>query len=77
MAADETETREVAAYEAGEIFGITGLSERDFVDLLAPLVDCVPFDLLLHCFRLLSGFFTEAPAPVTLSKVKPWVPGKK
>ena len=54
MAADEAEAGEVAAYEAGEIFGITGLSERDFVDLLAPLVDCVPFDLRLHCFRLLS-----------------------
>jgi hypothetical protein len=50
MAAEEAEAGEVAAYEAGEISGVTGLSERDSVDLLAPLVDCVPLGLLLHCF---------------------------
>jgi len=48
MAADEAEAGDVAAYEAGEISGVTGLSERNFVDLFAPLVDCVPLGLNLH-----------------------------
>ncbi len=54
MAADEAEARGVAAYEAREISGVAGLSEGNSVDLLAPLVDCVPPGLLLHCFELLS-----------------------
>jgi len=49
MAADEAEAGSVAAYEAGEITGVARLGEGNFVDLLAPLIDCVPFDLLLHC----------------------------
>ncbi len=48
MAADEAETGDVTADEAGEINGIARLCERNFVDLLAPLIDCVPFDLTLH-----------------------------
>lgn len=49
MAADEAETGDVAADEAGKITGIALLGEWNFVDRLAPLIDCVPFGLLLHC----------------------------
>ncbi|MGV8027395.1 MAG: hypothetical protein AB2L18_12645 [Anaerolineaceae bacterium] len=56
MAADEAEAGGVAAYEAGEISGVAELSERDSIDLLAPLIDCVPFDVSLHCVDLLCRF---------------------
>ena len=49
MAADEAEAGGVAADEAGEIAGVARLGEGNFVDLLTPLIDCVPFDVLLHC----------------------------
>jgi hypothetical protein len=77
MAADEAEAGVVAADEAGEITGIALLDEGNFIDLFAPLIDCVPLDLLLHCcWPPLVVFWLcyKTPAGIRKSKVKPWAP---